>query len=174
MFKILDHIRRPVIVNLETTQLYITILYINPAVRNNIVHGLDMRFIYQINLRNENAKSHVITIRKSCCNPCCIRRHIVHTSNQILYRHGGNHVITIHLYLLAILYIGYSGKLILCILMDLRNLGILNDCTAKLLHLRCSHIPQLSGAELGILKFLNQGSLHFTVLFLENLTKDIF
>ena len=40
MLQIFDHIRRPVVVDLETAQHHVTVMDVDPAVGNDIADGL--------------------------------------------------------------------------------------------------------------------------------------
>ena len=95
VLQILYKVRRPVVVNLEPPHFYLPVLYINPAVRNNIAHGFQFCPVFQGNFGNKYAHGDVIPVGKSLGNLRHIGRHIVDTLHQILQRHGGNHIIPI-------------------------------------------------------------------------------
>ena len=51
ILQIFDHVRRPVVVNLETSHFNTSVLHIYPAVRHNVADSFQLCFILQVNLR---------------------------------------------------------------------------------------------------------------------------
>ncbi len=84
---ILDHIRRPVIVNLESAHFYLAVLNIDPAVGHDIPHGLDVGFILQVQLLHQNAERHVVAVRQSLRDVQFLLGDVIHADDQILERH---------------------------------------------------------------------------------------
>ena len=134
MLQIFYHIRRPVIVNLETSHLYTAVLHINPAIRNDISNRLHLCLILQFDLRNQYTKRHIITIWKSFGDSGRSLRHIVHTTHQIFDRHGRNDHISIHFLFRTVFFIGKTGQHIIFILMKFRYLCSFDDSATHLLH----------------------------------------
>ena len=106
MLEIDNHVRGPVVVNLETAELYVAVMDINPVVRNDVADGFDLGLVFQIELVHQNAQRAVITVRKSCRNFGFLFRNIVHTADEIADRHGGNEDVSFFADLLAILLVG--------------------------------------------------------------------
>lgn len=125
MLEIDNHVRRPVVVNLETAELYVAVMDINPVVRNDVADGFDLGLIFQIELAHQNAQCAVITVRKSCRNFGFFFRNVVHTADEIADRHGGNEDVSFFADLLAILLVGQSDDVVVCIFFQTDNLAAL-------------------------------------------------
>ncbi len=74
----------------------------------------------------------------------------------------------------AVRNVGDAGDRVLRVLMNLGHPRIHKDRAALLLDLIGGNIPQLAGAELRITEFLDQRSLDFSVLLVEDFTEDVF
>ena len=165
MIRIGNQIRGPVVEHLDTAKLYAHVLHVNPAVRDNIVQGLQLRLVLQIQLIHQQSHRHEITIGQSSRNLAHLFRHIVHTAYQILHRHGGNEYVALDGMLLAVLYVGQAlypavhG-------MQSGHLATLTDLAAHLLYLRRSGLPELARAVLGIIELLDQGGLYLVLVLL--------
>ena len=123
MLEIDNHVRRPVVVNLETAELYVAVMDINPVVRNDVADGFDLGLVFQIELAHQNAQCAVITVRKSCRNFGFFFRNVVHTADEIADRHGGNEDVSFFADLLAILLVGQSDDVVVCIFFQTDNLA---------------------------------------------------
>ena len=87
---------------------------IYPVVRHDVAHGLDLRFVFQVQLRHQHAQCHVIPVRQACCDGCFLLRHVVHACHQIFHRHRGNHDVSVCGDLLAVFFINHRGDGVVC------------------------------------------------------------
>ena len=88
LFRLGYKIRRPIVVNLDSSEFYGRILNINPAIRRNVVQGFILCRIFNFKLRNQKSKDDKISVGKSSCNFQNVCGNILHTENQVLNRHG--------------------------------------------------------------------------------------
>ena len=64
-----NHVRRPVVVNLETAELYVAVMDIHPVVRNDVADGFDLGLVFQIELAHQNAQCAVCLLDTSSFYP---------------------------------------------------------------------------------------------------------
>ena len=163
MFQVFDHVGRPVIIDLETAKLYGTILYIDPAVGNDVVYRSDFGLVFQIQFRKQKTYGHIITVRETRGNLGRRFGDVVHTGNKVFYRHRGDENIAIHRYLFPVCFISQGGDAVVFIFVKVCHSAVCQDRTAQFSDLLCGHVPQLAGAEFGIAEFFDQGSLNLAV-----------
>ena len=78
------HIGRPVIKDLETAHLHIPVMDIDPVVGHDVANGRNMCLVFELQLRDEHADSHVIAVGKARRD---LRGHlgdIVHAAHEVL------------------------------------------------------------------------------------------
>ena len=91
VFRLFYHIRRPVIEDLDTTQLDTLVLYIDPAIRYNIAQCLSPSLIDQIQLVDQQSHGDKVAVRQTGSDPLYLGiLAAVHAGDQILDRHRGN------------------------------------------------------------------------------------
>ena len=143
---LLDHIRRPVVVDLKAPHMYALIVNIDPVIGHDIAHGLGFGFIFKVQVRDQHADGHVVAVRQTGCDRGDILRNIIHALDQILDRHRADDIVAVDLDLFAVLDVDEPLEGVIGILDDTRNLGVLDDGAAHLLKIGGGQLPQLTGA----------------------------
>ena len=157
------HVGRPVVEDLDTAQLHTHVLHIDPAVRHDVLQCFQLGFVFQGDFADAQANGDKVPVGKSGGDPGNLGGNVVHACHQILKRHGGDEAVGGNGVLLPVLLVnqllhGVSFR------MNLHNPAALADFAAHILKFLRGGFPQLAGAELGVLEFLNEGGLHMGIL----------
>ena len=163
--QILHHIWRPVVVDLETAHLYAAVMDIDPVVRNDVADGFNFGPVDQIQLRDQDAEGHIVTVRKSCGDCGFPFRNVVHAADQILDGHGGNENISGFFIFLPVLLIGEAGEMVLFVPVQAHHAAVFQNPAAHFLNFGSGYIPKLAGTKLGIAELLDEGGFHMPGFF---------
>ena len=91
VLNIFNHVRRPVIEYLDTSELHTGILHIYPAVWDLVIECLNGCFIFKVQLISQNTYCHKISIRQAICYTMDILRGTIpHTGNEVFDGHRGD------------------------------------------------------------------------------------
>ena len=160
--RLCHHVWRPVVEDLDTAQLHTHVLHIDPAVRHDVLQCFQLGFVFQGDFADAQANGDKVPVGKSGGDPGNLGGNVVHACHQILKRHGGDEAVGGNGVLLPVLLVnqllhGVSFR------MNLHNPAALADFAAHILKFLRGGFPQLAGAELGVLEFLNEGGLHMGI-----------
>ena len=173
VFRIADHIGRPVVVDLKAAHLHVPVVDIDPVVRHDAAECRDPGLVPEFQFPDQHADGHVVPVGKAGSNFPAGIGHVVHPGDEIPDRHGGDHIIPGYGDLPAVLLIDEPGQRIALSPDDPGDPGVPEDLSAPVFHrLRCE-VPQLPGAELRIGELLNERGLDLAVLFVEDFPEDI-
>ena len=138
-------------------------LDINPAVRNDVAEGWNIGFVLQVQLVDQQPNGDEIPIRQTLCNGCDVVRNVIHTSHQILQRHGGDEQVACNFLFLAVLLVGQGENLAGLVGVNLGDFTVHENLTAHLFDFGSGDFPELTRTILRVIEFFNQGSFHLAV-----------
>ena len=159
VLRILDQIGRPVVENLDATQLHVRVLNVDPAVGHDVPQRFQLRFVFQVQPVHQQAHGDKIPVGQTGGDLLYVRRNVVHACDQILDRHGAEENVALHVPLAFAVPDAQTDDLAAFRLRP-QYLTALDDPAAQLFDLLRGGLPKLARAELGIAELLDEGGLH--------------
>ncbi len=158
VFGIGDHIRRPVVEDLQAADLHVALLNIDPAVGHDVAQRLVLGLVLEVELVNQQADGHEIAIGQRLGDFAGGLVHVRQRFKEILDRHGGEDGVAVKADFLARSVFADDGR-DFAVFAALKALGahVLVKLGAHLHGVLRHRLPELARAVLGIGELLDQG-----------------